>query len=134
MRDGDRDKRSTGRGRSRRAAAPGRGGTVSGGVRATPRPNGVRARTRAALLDAAVRVFARVGAGGAAIHEITAEAGLANGTFYNYFRTREELLDAATELLATRFHAAIGASYAAVDDPAERVAIGSRRFVLQALR
>jgi AcrR family transcriptional regulator len=94
----------------------------------------IRDRTRALLLDAAVRVFARKGAGAAAIHEIAAEAGLSNGTFYNYFRSREELVDAASERLAERFHAEIAASRAGVADPAERVAIGSRRFVLQAMQ
>ena len=93
----------------------------------------VRARTRALLVDAAVRVFARKGAGAAAIHEIATEAGVANGTFYNYFRTREELLDAASGRLAERLHAEIAASRAAVGDAAERVAIGCRRFVLHAL-
>lgn len=92
----------------------------------------LRARTRDLLLDAAVRVFARKGAGAAAIHEIATEAGVANGTFYNYFRTREALLEATSLRLAAQLHAAIGASRAAVDDPAERVAIGCRRFVLQA--
>jgi AcrR family transcriptional regulator len=97
-----------------------------------PARGGLRARTRELLLDAAVRVFARKGAGAAAIHEIAAEAGVANGTFYNYFRTREDLLEATSLRLALRLHAAIAASRSAVDDPAERVAIGCRRFVLQA--
>jgi AcrR family transcriptional regulator len=104
--------------------------------RASARPeraSGVRARTRALLLDAAVRVFARKGAGAAAIHEIAAEAGVANGTFSHYFRTREELLEATSLLLAKRLHADVAISRSAVDDPAERVAIGCRRFVLQAL-
>jgi AcrR family transcriptional regulator len=98
---------------------------------AAPRAGGVRARTRALILDAAVRVFARKGAGAAAIHEITAEAGLANGTFYNYFRTREELIEATSVRLAEGLHAAIAVSRAAVDDPAERIAIGCRRFMHQ---
>src|SRR4051812_21674371 len=93
----------------------------------------VRARTRALLLDAALRVFARKGAGAAAIHEIAAEAGVANGTFYNYFRTREELIEAASGRLAERFDREIGASYTHIADPAERMSIGSRRFVLQAM-
>jgi len=100
---------------------------------ATARPGGIRARTRVLLLDAALRVFARKGAGAAAIHEIAAEAGVANGTFYNYFRTREELLEAASHLLADRLFAAITASAVRITDPAERVAIGSRRFILQAV-
>jgi AcrR family transcriptional regulator len=99
-----------------------------------PRAGGLRARTRTLLLDAALRVFARKGAGAAAIHEIAAEAGVANGTFYNYFRSREELLEAASARLAERFHGAIAASRTRVADPAERMAIGCRRFVLQAMR
>jgi AcrR family transcriptional regulator len=94
----------------------------------------LRERTRDLLLDAAVRVFARKGAGAAAIHEIAAEAGVANGTFYNYFRTREALLEATSLRLARGLHEAIAVSRAAVDDPAERLAIGCRRFVLQAER
>jgi len=89
----------------------------------------LRERTRELLLDAAVRVFAKKGAGAAAIHEIAAEAGVANGTFYNYFRTREELLEATSVRLAARLHQAIATSRAAVADPAERMAIGCRRFV-----
>ena len=99
---------------------------------ATPRPSAVRARTRAALLEAALRVFARRGSGAAAIHEITAEAGVANGTFYNYFRSREELVEAASLRLAEGLSEDITASSAAVSDPAERVAIGCRRFLLRA--
>lgn len=98
-----------------------------------PRPSGVRARTRALLVDAAVRVFARKGAGAAAIHEIAAEAGVSNGTFYNYFRTREDLVDAASRRLAERLFADVTTSSASVADGAERVAIGVRRFVLKAL-
>jgi AcrR family transcriptional regulator len=99
-----------------------------------PRRSGARARTQALLLDAALRVFARKGAGAASIQEITVEAGLANGTFYNYFRTREELLAAATRRLAEGFFDAITASSVGVTDPAERVAIGSRQFILCAMR
>jgi AcrR family transcriptional regulator len=93
---------------------------------------GVRARTRSLLLDAAVRVFARKGAGAAAIHEIAAEAGVANGTFYNYFRTREELVEAASIRLAEVLDRDIAVSRSAVDDFAERVAIGCRRFIAKA--
>jgi AcrR family transcriptional regulator len=99
-----------------------------------PRTSRVRARTRTLLLDAALRVFARKGAGAAAIHEIASEAGVANGTFYNYFRTREELLEAASLRLIERFDHDIMVSAARVADPAERLAIGARRFLSQALR
>jgi AcrR family transcriptional regulator len=93
----------------------------------------LRARTRSAIVEAALRLFAKQGVGGTAIHEIAGEAGVSNGSFYNYFRTREDVLDAGVRLLAKRLTDDISASYADVSDPAERVAIGSRRFMLKAL-
>ena len=98
------------------------------------RMSGVRTRTRTLLLDAAVRTFARKGVGATAIHEIAAEAGVANGTFYNYFRTREEIVEAVGHHLAQPLHDEISKSSTDVSDPAERVAIGSRRFILKAMR
>ena len=94
----------------------------------------VRTRTRALLLDAALRLFARQGVGATAIHEIAAEAGVANGTFYNYFRTREEVVEAASVRLAEGLQEEITASLAEVTDPAARMALAIRRFVLQAVR
>ncbi len=94
----------------------------------------VRARTETLLLDAALRLFARQGVGATAIHQIAAEAGVANGTFYNYFRTRDEVAEAVSVRLAERLQEEITASAADVTDAAERMAIGTRRFVLQAIR
>jgi AcrR family transcriptional regulator len=99
-----------------------------------PPSSRVRARTKALLLDAAVRLFARQGVGATAIHEIAAEAGVANGTFYNYFRTREEVLEEVSIHLAERLQGEITAASAGVTDGAERMAIATRRFVLQATR
>jgi AcrR family transcriptional regulator len=99
-----------------------------------PPPSRVRTRTKTLLLDAAVRLFARQGVGATAINEIAAEAGVANGTFYNYFRTREDVVEAVTLRLAERLQDEISTASAGVTDGAERMAIGTRRFVLQAVR
>jgi AcrR family transcriptional regulator len=100
----------------------------------TPPPSRVRARTKTLLLDAAVRLFARQGVGATAINEIAAEAGVANGTFYNYFRTREEVLEEVSVRLAERLQDEITAISEGVTDGPERMAIATRRFVLQAVR
>jgi AcrR family transcriptional regulator len=92
----------------------------------------VRSRTRALLIDAALALFRDERMRVPAIHEIAARAGVATGTFYNYFRSREELLEAAIVERAERLQDEIVESYARVADPAERVSIGSRRFILQA--
>jgi AcrR family transcriptional regulator len=86
------------------------------------------------LLDAALVLFAERGIDGTALHEVAARAGVSNGTFYNYFRTREQLVQAANGLLAQRLNETVAAAYADVRDPIERVSIGCRAFLLHAQR
>lgn len=43
------------------------------------------------LLTAATRIFARKGYQNASIDEIVAEASVAKGTFYNYFKSKEDI-------------------------------------------
>jgi AcrR family transcriptional regulator len=60
--------------------------------RGTPRP--VRSEvTRTALLHAAARVVGELGYAEASVARITKVAGVAQGTFYNYFQSRQEILD-----------------------------------------
>ena len=60
-----------------------------------------QARTRAALLDAAARVFVERGFQGASVEVIAAEAGFTRGAFYSNFSTKEELF---AELLQDRVY------------------------------
>jgi AcrR family transcriptional regulator len=50
-----------------------------------------RAQTRAALVDAAAKVFVERGFGGASVEAIAAEAGYTRGAFYSNFASKEEL-------------------------------------------
>lgn len=50
-----------------------------------------REKTRAKLLRSAIQVFARHGAEARVIDLVIKQAGVSRGTFYNYFRTNEEL-------------------------------------------
>ena len=99
----------------------------------SPRP-GLRDRTRALLLESATQLFAKQGVDGTPIHQIAAEAGVSNGTFYNYFRTREELVEAVGLRLATQLHEQVALRQKDISDPAERMAIGCRTFILAAHR
>lgn len=56
-----------------------------------------RARTRADLLEAARQVFARRGYHDASIAEITEQADVAVGTFYLYFRDKDEAFTTVLE-------------------------------------
>jgi AcrR family transcriptional regulator len=99
---------------------------------AKPDLSRVRSRTRTLLIEAAVALFGRKTMAIPPIHEIASNAGVATGTFYNYFRTREELLEAAMVERLEGLLREITRSYASVPDPAERMAVGCRRFILQA--
>src|SRR3979490_1719394 len=69
---------------------------ASGCIRADYAARALGERTidrRRALLDAAVRVFARKGFHASRVGDIAEEAGVAHGLLYHYFRSKEEVLD-----------------------------------------
>jgi len=53
-----------------------------------------KAENRAALLKAARTVFAEIGYGAAGVRDIVRRTELASGTFYNYFKDKEEIFSA----------------------------------------
>lgn len=58
-----------------------------------------REKTRARLLRGAIHVFAQHGAEASVIELVIRQAGVSRGTFYNYFRTNDELfLEVAREV------------------------------------
>jgi AcrR family transcriptional regulator len=65
-------------------------------------------RRRQAILDAAERLFLRHPARMASVSEVAAAAGLAKGTVYLYFPSKEEMLLALHERHVAHFFAALG--------------------------
>jgi AcrR family transcriptional regulator len=61
-----------------------------------------KAATRAALLEAAARVYARRGFAGATLDEVAAEAGFTKGAVYAHFGSKEKLLLALLQEHLTR--------------------------------
>jgi AcrR family transcriptional regulator len=66
-----------------------------------------KAQNRAKLLDAARKVFAEKGLGEATARDIVRETDLASGTFYNYFRDKEDAFRALLEEMAERSRALV---------------------------
>lgn len=62
-----------------------------------------KAANRLAILDAARRVFAQLGYDGATVRDIIRGTDLASGTFYNYFKSKEEVFEALADDGARRF-------------------------------
>ena len=60
----------------------------------------------------------------ASIDDFLAAAGVARGTFYNYFKTTSEVLSAVTSELSDAVIARIEDCVRQIDDPVERVWVG----------
>jgi AcrR family transcriptional regulator len=59
--------------------------------------------TRAAILDTAHEVFKTTGFYGSSISEITRRCGFSTGTFYQYFKNKEQVFQELNDLIITRF-------------------------------
>jgi AcrR family transcriptional regulator len=71
-----------------------------------------KAENRTALLKAARAVFAEMGYGAASVRDIVRRTDLASGTFYNYFKDKDEIFEAVvgelTGELLRRHHSGRG--------------------------
>ncbi|SFB56328.1 transcriptional regulator, TetR family [Amycolatopsis marina] len=96
---------------------------------AKPLPQTQRGRnTRAKLLEAARRVFERDGFLDVKITDITSEAGVAAGSFYTYFESKEETFRALLDMMREeQLHQDIGNSPLS-DDPVESIRRTTRSY------
>lgn len=88
-----------------------------------------RARMRAVLVEAATRLFAKQGVDATTIDEIVALAGVAKGTFYNYFTDRADIARAVASGVRHAMNRAVEEVNHGIDDPAERISRGVRLFL-----
>lgn len=93
-----------------------------------------REKTRNRLIESALAVFAEKGPDGAMIDDFIAAAGVARGTFYNYFRTTGELLSAVAGEVSDEVLSVIDPVVRRFDDPATRMAVGCRLYMHMACR
>src|SRR6202042_657950 len=83
-----------------------------------------KARTRQALIDAAVRLIAEGRGDRASIQEITDAADIGFGSFYNHFDSKEQLFQTASEEVLERWGQMIDRATAGIADPADQFAVG----------
>ena len=88
-----------------------------------------RARMRARLIEAATLVFAQRGPDAALIDHVTQQAGVSRGTFYNYFRSTDELLLAAKNALAAEMFGLVSEASDLTAPAALRLADGLKGFI-----
>lgn len=85
-----------------------------------------RQRTRGRLVEAARHVISRKGVEATTIVDITEEADLGFGTFYNYFDSKDAILAAATAEATEELGAALDRLNERLDDPAEILSVAVR--------
>jgi AcrR family transcriptional regulator len=105
------------------------------GAAPIPRPAKARmtradklAATRSKLLTAATEIVGAEGYGNASVAKITARARVAQGTFYNYFESQQDLFDQLLPELGSRLLDHIRARIADCADGLKREEIGFRAF------
>jgi AcrR family transcriptional regulator len=93
-----------------------------------------RERTRSALLDSAISVFASKGFEATRIIDITTHAEMANGTFYNYYQDKDELLRDVAAGLAVEITGRINDEMEGLNHGPTRVALATARLLKIARR
>jgi TetR/AcrR family fatty acid metabolism transcriptional regulator len=86
-----------------------------------PKPAAPDTDKRVLILDAATRVFAERGFFAAQVADIARRAGIAAGTVYLYFRSKDELLISLFDRTMQEAIREGREAVAAVDDPADRL-------------
>src|SRR6478752_1050936 len=88
-----------------------------------------RSKTRARLLDATRGLFGRDGGRVTRVEDICEAAGIARGTFYNYFPSFDALQAGLFEELSNRFDLAVHTAFEQLDGPAERTCAAIRFYL-----
>ena len=86
-------------------------------------------RTKAALVHAAARVFERDGFLDARIADIAAEAGVATGSFYTYFDSKEAIFREVADELIDDLYQQSHVGDVAGPDPVARISAANRLYV-----
>jgi AcrR family transcriptional regulator len=81
------------------------------------------------ISDAAVRLFVEKGTTQLTISELAQAANVARGTLYRNIGSVGDLFDRIVAEFSADMHTRVSASFAGIDDPAARLAIGVRLWV-----
>ncbi len=91
------------------------------------------AATRAALVDAAGRLFAEKGYADAGREEIVAAAGVTRGALYHHYADKADLFRAVFEATEEAVMGRVAAAAMAADDPLEQLRLGCHAYLDEVL-
>jgi len=87
-----------------------------------------KAENRHTILEAARRVFAELGYGATTVRDIVRATPLASGTFYNYFRSKEEIFQAIQDESALRIRPRLREERARAENIEAFISVSFRTF------
>jgi AcrR family transcriptional regulator len=90
-----------------------------------------RARTRSKILSAAFELFDKRGVDRVTVEDVREKAGLARGSFYNYFVTYEDMLKAMAAEIARQINREQSERFDTVSNMAERIWSNLRYTILR---
>lgn len=90
-----------------------------------------RQEKRERITEAAVAVFAEKGFHSARVSDIARKAGVADGTIYNYFKNKEDLLLSIFEEKMDVLLVGLAEALSGIDDPEERIRLFARHHFAQ---
>ncbi len=90
-------------------------------TRSGPSAKAVVLDKREAILRAAIKVFANRGYFNSKVADIAGEAGIADGTVYLYFRSKDDILHSIFDRAMTEFIDEGRRQLAEIEDPVERI-------------
>jgi AcrR family transcriptional regulator len=82
--------------------------------------------TRSSLIEAAKRVMAEIGVEASSFRDLAAAADLGLGTFYTYFRSKEEIVEVIVAQSLEALGSALDRLTAGMKDPAEVLSVSIR--------
>jgi AcrR family transcriptional regulator len=92
-----------------------------------------RSRTLVVLIGAALELFGRADGRGTRIEDVCAKANVSRGTFYNYFKGMDALIEALSVHISEDFDRAVHAAFDALPTCAERTCFAIRNYLRRAV-
>ncbi len=93
-----------------------------------------REKTRMRLIDSALEVVVAKGPDDAVIEDFIAAAGVSRGTFYNHFKTSNELMLTLATAMSDEVLQTIDPLVLSIPEPMHRFTTGARLYMQMALR
>lgn len=91
-----------------------------------------RIKTKVRIIKSALSVFAEKGPDAPVIDDFIKAAGIARGTFYNYYNNTKELLKATSDWLSDDVMDSIEIEVKEIQEPALRLGVGIRYWLMKA--